>query len=257
MVKIAPNSIVSSIFFPPSLWTWLSLLLNLFPLCHLSLSFSPGHLSFFLPRLGLSLSLSLCCHFFSSAIAPSSFFLFPWCTSFCHCMLHFSITLSFLLLLFPLYWTFLPCVVALSPFTIILSPLTLFFFYAIDLSFSMVFSPLPSLSSLCRHSLPLGSFSPLCHHSLPLDFFFLLCRHFLPSTIVFFFFPWLFPLYHHVFPFAITPSPWALSLPCVVILSPLPLLFLCHCFLSLHCSFPFPIVRLHLPLFSPLCHHNL
>jgi hypothetical protein len=35
------------------------------------------------------------------------------------------------------------------------------------------------------------------------------------------------------------------------------LLFLCHCFLSLHCSFPFPIVRLHLPLFSPLCHHNL
>jgi hypothetical protein len=187
------------------LWTWLSfLLLNLFPLCHLSF-FLFLYFFFFLPRLG---SLSPCAVIFTLLpLLLQVFFLSPWRIPFCHCMLPFSITLSLLLLLFPLYWTFLLYVVALSPSTIIFSPLPLFFFYAIDFSLSMPFPLLPSLFPLCHHSLPLGSFSPLCHHSLPLDFFFLMCRHFFPFTIVLFLFLWLFPLCHHSFPFTITPSP--------------------------------------------------
>jgi len=83
------------------LWTWLSFpLLNLFPLCHLSF-FLSFYFFFFLPRLG---SLSPCAVIFSLLpLILQVFFFSPWRIPFYHCTLPFSIILSLMLLLFPLY----------------------------------------------------------------------------------------------------------------------------------------------------------
>ncbi len=231
-----------------------SLLLNVFPLCHLSF-FLSLYFFFFLPKLG---SLSPCVVIFSLLpLLLQVFFLSPWRIPLCHCTLLFSIALSLLLLLFPLYWTFFLYVVAFSPSTIIFSPLPLFSFYAIDLSLSMPFPLLPSFFPLCHHSLLLGFFSPLCHSSLPLDFLFLMCLHFLPSTIVLFLFLWLFPFCNHAFPSAITFSPLQSLLPFRLFLSFVSSYSpLYHCYLSTIVLF-FSIVLSLLPLCMHIYHRYL
>ncbi len=72
--------------------------------------------------------------------------------------------------------------------------------------------------------------------------------------------PWFFPLYHHFLPFAVTPSPWALSLPCAIIPSPWTFSFsyvvtfsLLPLFsFSFHGSFPSTIMCSPLPSLPPL-----
>jgi hypothetical protein len=111
--------------------------------------------------------------------------------------------------------------------------------------------PLGLFLSLVPLLLPLGLFlspmlslSPLYHCYLSLS----MALSLLPSCVT---------LCHCSLPFAITPFPWVLFFPCVIIISFLPLLFLCDCYLSLHCSFPFANACPHLPLFSSRCHNFL
>jgi len=93
-------------------------------------------------------------------------------------------------------------------------------------------------------------FSPLCHCSLSMPLISLS--------------PCLSPFYHHFFPFAITPSPWAISLPCAIApflwifsfscaitFSPLPLFYF-----FFYGSFPFAIMHSPLPSLFPLYNHS-
>jgi hypothetical protein len=151
-----------SFFFSPYVITFF-LLSNLdpFTITFSLLPFlSPLAIIFSFPslRFSLSLSLSLCHHSFLSIIAPSSFYLSPWCAPLCH--------LSFPIILSPMS--------LFSPSHPLFFPLYHYFLSVIDFFFlSMVFSPLPSLTSICHCSLPsvialslVPSPSPICHCEL-------------------------------------------------------------------------------------------